>query len=158
MSKKSAPAAEPKQFRKIIQLTFTPENSNKPVMCHVVRNYDVTYNIMAARTMPGKEGYLTVEIWGDDAKCRAALDYLRDQGIIVVPAKQHVARIDDLCMHCGMCVALCPVDALSVDRASRLVLFNEEECTACGMCTRICPVGAMEGDMPPVPVPASEVA
>lgn len=135
-----------KQYRKIIQLIFTPENSNKPVMCHVVRHFDVTYNITAAQTTPGKEGYLTVDLWGEDAKCKAALNYLREQGIIVVPARHHVSRNDDSCMQCGMCIALCPVDALTVDPISRLVLFNEEECTACGMCTRICPVGAMCAD------------
>jgi ferredoxin len=135
-----------RQYRKIIQLTFSPENSNKPVMCHVVRNYDVTYNIVAAQTTAGKEGYLTVELWGEDAKCRDALDYLRGQGIIVAPAKQHVSRCDELCMHCGMCLALCPVDALTIEEGSRLVIFNEEECTVCGMCTRICPVGAMHAD------------
>ncbi|MDL2207182.1 4Fe-4S binding protein [Desulfovibrio sp. OttesenSCG-928-M16] len=143
-----------KQYRKIIQLTFTPENSNKPVMCHVVRHFDVTYNITAAQTTPGKEGYLTVELWGEDAKCRAALDYLREQGIIVAPAKHHVSRHDELCMHCGMCLSLCPVDALTVDPSSRLVLFNEEECTACGMCTRVCPVGALHSD----PSPSSATA
>lgn len=140
---------EAKQYRKIIHLTFSPENSQKPVMCDVVRKYDVTYNIVAAQTTAGKEGYLTVEMWGEDGKCRQALHYLREQGIIVAPAKQHVSRYEDECMHCGMCIALCPVGALTVDRESRLVLFHEEECTACGMCTRICPVGAMHADMAP---------
>ncbi|MDL2279454.1 4Fe-4S binding protein [Desulfovibrio sp. OttesenSCG-928-G11] len=142
-------SAQSKLYRKIIQLTFSPENSNKPVMCHVVRHFDVTYNIMAAQTTPGKEGYLTVDFWGEETKCRAALDYLREQGIIVAPARQHVSRDDERCMHCGLCLALCPADALSVDPLSRLVLFNEEECTACGMCTRVCPVGAMLSDPAP---------
>ncbi len=136
-----------KQYRKIIQLNFSPENSGLPVMCHVVRTYDVTYNIVAAQTTLGKEGYLTVEMWGEDAKCREALQYLRDQGIIVTPACNHVSRRDDSCMHCGMCIAVCPVSALTIDKASRLVLFDEEKCTACGMCTRVCPVGAMHAEM-----------
>lgn len=135
-----------KQYRKIIQLTFSPDNTNKPVMCHIVRTYDVWFNIMAAETTMGKEGYLTIELSGQDDNCQAALQYLRDQGIGVVPAKQHVSRDDESCMHCGMCVAMCPVDALKVDPASRLVLFIEENCNACGMCTRICPVKAMQAD------------
>ena len=76
-----------------------------------------------------------------------ALQYLRDQGIIVTPACSHVSRDDDSCMHCGMCIAVCPFNALTIDRESRLVLFAEEKCTACGMCTRICPVGAMHAEM-----------
>ena len=137
---------ENKAYRRIIHLTFAPENSGKPVMCHVVRRYGITFNIVAARTTPGKEGYLTIEMWGDEQNCKDSLQYLRDEGIIVVSAKQHVSRKDELCMHCGMCLALCPVGALSVEPRTRLVLFNEDECTACGMCTRICPVQAMQAD------------
>lgn len=136
-----------KQYRKIIQLTFSPENSGLPVMCHVVRRYDVTYNIVAAQTTLGKEGFLTVEMWGDDAKCREALQYLWDQGIIVTPACNHVTRSDDLCMYCGMCLSMCPEKALTIDRITRLILFDEEKCTACGRCTRTCPVGAMHAEM-----------
>ena len=136
-----------KQYRKIIQLTFSPENSGLPVMCHVVRRYDVTYNIVAAQTTLGQEGYLTVEMWGDDGKCREALQYLRDQGIIVTPACNHVTRDDGLCMHCGTCLAMCPEKALTIDRVTRMILFDAEKCTACGRCTRICPVRAMQAEM-----------
>ena len=137
---------ESKVYRRIIHLTFPPENSGNPVMCHLVRRYDITFNIVAARTTPGKEGYLTIEIWGEEGNCIDALQYLRDEGIIVISAKQHVSRKDELCMHCGMCLALCPVGALSIDPKSRLVLFNEDDCTACGMCPRVCPVNAMQAD------------
>lgn len=135
-----------KQYRKIIQLTFPPEHANKPVMCHMVRQYDVMYNIVAAQTTPGKEGYLTVELSGGEETCLAALEYVRGQGIIVAPAHQHVSRNEESCMHCGMCVAMCPVDALVVAPKNRMVLFDEEKCTACGMCVRICPVKAMFAD------------
>lgn len=137
---------QPKQYRKVIQLTFTPETSRLPVMCDMVRRYDIVYNIVAAQTTAGKEGYLTIELTGEDGQCRTALQYLRDQGIIVAAAKQHVSRNDAHCMHCGMCTSLCPVDALTVDPQTRLVLFDEEKCTACGMCTRVCPVKAMHAD------------
>ena len=135
-----------KQYKKIIQLTFPPEHANKPVMCHMVRQYDVIYNIVAAQTTPGKDGYLTVELSGEDAACQAALQYVREQGIIVALAHQHVSRDEESCMHCGMCIAMCPVDALSVAPSTRMVLFDEDKCTACGMCVRICPVKAMVAD------------
>lgn len=135
-----------KMYQKIIQLTFPPEHANKPVMCHMVRRYDVIYNIVAAQTLPGKEGYLTVELTGEEAACLEALDYVREQGIIVAPAHQHVSRDEHSCMHCGMCVAMCSADALCVAQKTRMVLFDEDKCTACGMCVRICPVKAMYVD------------
>ena len=75
------------------------------------------------------------------------IENLRDQGIIITPACNHVSRDDDSCMHCGMCIAVCPFSALTIDKESRLVHFDEEKCTACGMCTRICPIGAMHAEM-----------
>lgn len=135
-----------RRYKKIIQLTFPPEHANKPVMCHMVRQYDVIYNILAAQTMPGKEGYLTVELSGEHDICQDALQYVREQGIIVAPAHQHVSRDEASCMHCGMCLAMCPVDALSIAPVTRFVLFDEDKCTACGMCVRICPVRAMVAD------------
>ena len=136
-----------KEYRKIVQLTFPPVKTGQPVMCHLVLQFEVTFNIVAAQTMPGKEGYLTLEIWGNETNCKNALQYLQDEGIGVVPVRQHVSRKEDSCMHCGLCLALCPVDALSVGGELRLVFFDEERCTACGMCTRICPVNAMQADI-----------
>lgn len=136
-----------KEYRKIVQLTFPPEKTGQPVMCHLVLQFEVTFNIVAAQTTPGKEGYLTVEFWGNEANCKNAIRYLQDEGIGVVAVRQHVSRREDSCMHCGMCLAMCPVDALSVYGEQRLVNFAGERCTACGMCTRICPVNAMQADM-----------
>ncbi|KAF4529473.1 hypothetical protein B566_EDAN018749 [Ephemera danica] len=129
------------------QLLFSPTNSGQPVMCHLVRQYDITYNIVAAQTTSGKEGFLILEVWGAEKNCLAALEYLREQGIQVATVKQHVSRNEDGCMHCGMCTAVCPTKALEVNPRDRTVAFIPERCTACGACTRICPVGAMLADI-----------
>ena len=52
------------------------------------------------------------------------------------------------CMQCGMCTALCPSSALTVDIKTRLLAFDKEKCTVCARCIRICPVGAMQMDAP----------
>ena len=46
------------------------------------------------------------------------------------------------CLHCGGCVGLCPVDALTM-YGERLEV--SEACTECGICVRFCPVEALEG-------------
>ncbi|MDD3492787.1 MAG: 4Fe-4S binding protein [Candidatus Thermoplasmatota archaeon] len=45
------------------------------------------------------------------------------------------------CLHCGGCVGLCPVNALTL---YELHLEVSEACTECGICVKFCPVGALE--------------
>lgn len=48
----------------------------------------------------------------------------------------------ECCLHCGGCVGLCPVDALTLYGVR---LEVSEACTDCGICVRFCPVEALEG-------------
>lgn len=137
----------PQSFRKILHLTFPPECSGNPVMSQLVRKYDLTFSIMAGQITPRKEGSLTVHIEGSEANWKQARSYLDSQGIRVATAAQHIARDEKACMHCGLCTAICPADALVNDLATRSVSFFPEKCTACALCTRVCPVDAMQVDL-----------
>lgn len=116
-------------------------------MSHLVRHYDLTFSILAGQITPRKEGSLTVAIEGAEEKWKEAKKYLVSQDIRVEAAAQHISRDEDSCMHCGLCTALCPADALVNDIATRSVSFFPEKCTACGVCTKICPVNAMQVDL-----------
>jgi len=53
-------------------------------------------------------------------------------------------KIDQaLCDICGTCVAVCPVDAISVTEF--LVIINQEKCIQCGNCEQVCPAKAISG-------------
>lgn len=47
----------------------------------------------------------------------------------------------DMCMLCGGCVAVCPVNCITVYEA--WVDIDQDTCTDCGSCVTVCPVGAM---------------
>lgn len=130
-----------------VQLIFPPEISCDPLVCHLVRDFDLTFNILQARITPRKEGHLTLELIGAEENVRKSVLYLKEQGVKVTGVEHHVRREDALCMHCGVCTALCPGGALQVETVSRLVNFAAEKCTACGQCVRICPVKAMRLDV-----------
>ncbi len=49
----------------------------------------------------------------------------------------------DLCNSCGLCIAACPSQAISVDEEGSCVIVDEVRCQACGECMAICPVGAI---------------
>ena len=48
---------------------------------------------------------------------------------------------DDRCYGCAACVALCPVDALTLDKW--LAVVDEPKCTHCDLCVPACPVFAL---------------
>lgn len=129
--------------RQAVQLSFSPDISGEPLVCHLVREYDLTFNILKAQITPRKEGYLTLELIGAPQRVREGVAYLKERGVKVTGMAHHVRRDEALCMHCGMCTALCPTHALLVESTSRRVLFSTETCTACGLCARVCPVQAM---------------
>ncbi|MCF7740848.1 MAG: 4Fe-4S binding protein [Candidatus Marinimicrobia bacterium] len=45
------------------------------------------------------------------------------------------------CDLCGLCVSVCPVNALEM--FEKYVEVDQGKCTACTKCTRICPVRAL---------------
>lgn len=56
------------------------------------------------------------------------------------------AMFDDKCIHCLMCVPVCPDSCISVVDGKRAPL-DYDHCKGCGICVKVCPVGAlrMEG-------------
>jgi 2-oxoglutarate ferredoxin oxidoreductase subunit delta len=48
------------------------------------------------------------------------------------------------CKGCGICVAFCPREALSIDTMEKAVLSHRERCNGCGMCELRCPDFAIE--------------
>ncbi|WP_045219238.1 NIL domain-containing protein [Desulfonatronum thioautotrophicum] len=131
------------KIKETICLTFPPEVSGQPVVCNLVRSHDLDFNILKARISPKQEGQMTLEIIGDRKQCRAGMRYLKELGVKITPVAQKIQRIEDSCVHCGLCTALCPTKALRMDLNSREVLFLREKCSACGLCTSLCPVRAM---------------
>lgn len=136
-------AQTPKPYRKNVHLTFPPEISGNPLVCNLTRLFDLTFNILKAQITPRKEGYLTLELVGNEENCNKAMEYLREHDVVVMPAAQRITRDEEGCMHCGMCTAICPSNSLRVDHETRKVIFEIDRCTACGLCTRVCPVAAM---------------
>ncbi|CAM2061230.1 L-aspartate semialdehyde sulfurtransferase ferredoxin [Desulfovibrionales bacterium] len=130
--------------RKIIILTFPPKISSKPIVCNLIRLFDLTFNILKAQITPRKEGYMTIELSGITENYNNGINYLKEHGIGISSAAQNISRNDESCMQCGMCTAICPSDTLTIDWLTRKVLFDKDRCTACGLCTRICPVRAMQ--------------
>ena len=129
---------------KRIVLHFPDIIVDQPIIYRLVKDYDLQFSILKAQITPGKKGLLVMELRGEDRNYERGLQYLRDMDVSIQPLAQDIVRNDARCTHCGVCVPLCPTDALTVDPSSRKVIFDNEACVACEYCVKICPLSAME--------------
>lgn len=62
------------------------------------------------------------------------------QGCNIACLYCHNPETQQLCRHCGQCVAVCPADALTMKNGK--VMWNEAACIGCDACQKICPYNA----------------
>jgi D-methionine transport system ATP-binding protein len=68
----------------IVQLTFIGESAEQPVMTSLIRNYNVTVNILQGKisqTQSGSYGTLFIHLDGDQEEITKAVDYIRTQQV-----------------------------------------------------------------------------
>jgi len=131
-------------YSKILILRFPKTEVEKPIVCYLVKDYDLTFNILNAAVLPRKEGIMVLELAGTKKNFKEGVKYLRDQGVHVQNASQEVKRIIKKCTHCGACTAVCPTNALYIQRPDMSVDFDQQKCSVCELCVPACPTRAME--------------
>jgi len=132
-------------LKKGLFLKFSPEIVEKPIVYHLVKDFNLAFNILKATITPGKEGLMIMELMGDNKESlEKGLNFLKEMGVEVQPLGQQVMKNEETCIHCGACTAVCPTGALSVDRSTFKVVFDPDKCTACGFCVSACVTKAME--------------
>ena len=129
---------------KKIVLKFPRYLVDQPIVCNLVKRYNLDFNILKAKVTPKEEGLLVMELRGEDGPFYDGMQYLEKVGVLVQPLSQDIIRNDDLCIHCGACTSLCPSGALALERKTMRVNFDSGKCIACELCVRGCPPRAME--------------
>jgi len=131
-------------IKKKIVLHFPHRQIDQPIVYHLVKDYDLQFNILKASITPEEEGLMVLEVTGKKENYSLGIEYLEGCGIKIEPLSRDVTRNDEKCVQCGVCVPICPTSALSVDLETRKVDFDNTKCIACELCVRICPPRAME--------------
>lgn len=129
--------------RKIV-LKFPHLLVDQPIVCNLVKQYDLDFNILKARVTPKEEGLLVLELKGEDKSFRDGMTFLEKAGVLIQPLSKDVCRNENRCTHCGACTAVCSSGALAVERSTMMVTFENEKCIACELCIKACPPRAME--------------
>ncbi len=127
-----------------IVLKFPHRLLDQPIVTRLVKDYDLELNILKAYVTPREEGLMVLELKGNKTKYDGGVKYLKGLGITVEPLSRDVVRNDKKCTHCGACVAVCPTEALVLERKTMKVDFHSEKCVACELCVPACPPRAME--------------
>ena len=131
-------------IRKRIVLRFPPRLIDQPIAYRLVKDYDLEFNILKANVTPNEEGLLVLELKGKNDHYHKGVDYLKRLGVSIQSLAQDIIRNDDKCTHCGVCVGICPTEALFVIEPSHRIEFDNDKCIACELCVPICPPRAME--------------
>jgi len=131
-------------YSRILILRFPQTEVEKPIVCYLAKDFDLTFNILNAAILPRKEGILVLELSGTRNNFREGIKYLKSQGVQVQNASQEVKRIRNKCTHCGACTAVCPTGALAIERPEMSVIFDQKRCSVCELCLLACPSRAME--------------
>ena len=128
--------------RKLL-LYFPKSETEKPIVYHLVKDFDLVVNIFRAKVTPEEFGYLAVDVSGTEENLARGLDWVRTFNVEVHEASVGVTWDAERCTHCGACLTHCPTKALHLaDRATRTVAFAAEKCVECLACLKLCPFGA----------------
>lgn len=125
--------------RKRLDLTFPPRQSLKPVIYHLVKDYDLVPNILRAQIHPAQEGRMVLEVTGPREAFQAGVAFLESQGLTVNEAASDIVLDDELCVNCGLCTAVCKPDALTLDPVTQRLVFDKDKCVYCEACVIACP-------------------
>jgi len=129
---------------KILILHFPNTEVQKPLVCQLAKNFDLTFNILKAEILPRKEGIMVLELFGGRKAFQDGVNFLKEHGIEINKAGKDVKRRKRRCTHCGACTAVCPTGALYIQRPEMEVVFDESKCSVCELCVSACPPHAME--------------
>jgi ferredoxin len=129
---------------KKIVLHFPKRLVDRPIVYHLVKDYDLEFNILKASVTQEEEGLMVIELKGDQKEYDRGVDFLLKTGVKIQSLSQDVTRNEERCTSCGACLTVCPTGVFELELPSRHVLFHNDKCIACGLCIKACPPRAME--------------
>ncbi len=128
-----------------ILIRFNEEQVSEPIASQIIIEYKVPIAILTAH-INSKGGEILAEV--PDESLEKIVNAFRKRGVTVTVPK--LIEVDtEKCFSCGSCVALCPVEAISLDKDST-VQFDKVKCvgSTCSICVDACPARAIKSVKP----------
>ena len=131
-------------YTRIYYLRFPKDVIDQPIICQLVKRFDIEFNILQASILLDHEGRMVLELIGHKEHVKKGLEYLKSLDVKVEALAASIRRDEEKCFQCGACTGICPTGALYIHRPDMAVLFDPEKCSGCSLCVASCPVRAME--------------
>jgi ferredoxin len=126
-----------------LTLYFPKSETEKPIVYHLVRDYNLVINIFRAKVTPEEYGYLVLDVTGTEEDIRRGGEFVRTFDVRIDESHKGVRWDADTCVMCGNCLTHCPTEALHIaDRKIMRVAFDSDLCIECLACLTNCPYGA----------------
>ncbi len=139
-------------YNRMFVLKFPKETIDQPIICKLVKEYDIEFNILRADIDMQQEGLMVLELRGHKANVHEGISYLKGVGVNVKKVAAGIRRDEEKCFQCGACTGICPTEALIIHRPDMAVIFDPDKCSGCGLCVAVCPVRAMAVSLEQPPV------
>ena len=130
-----------------VSLRFPPVQTDKPIIYHLVRDYDLIVNLLQAEIEPGKRGRTVMDVTGTPEHLKEGLRFLAEQRVEVRTFAPTIIRHEECCINCGACLAVCPSHALKMGAPDWKLRFSPDECLRCRQCVPACPMRAIDAEM-----------
>ncbi len=124
-----------------ILIRFDEDQVSEPIASQIIIEYKVPMAILSAH-INSKGGEILAEV--PDNILEKVVNAFRQRGVSVSVPK--LIEVDsEKCFSCGSCIALCPVEAISLANDST-VQFDKERCvgSTCSVCVDACPARAIK--------------
>ena len=124
-----------------ILIRFNEEQVSEPIASQIIIEHKVPMAILTAH-INSKGGEILAEV--PDDQLQKVVEAFRKRGVAVMVPK--LIEVDaEKCFSCGSCVALCPVEAITIAPDST-VQFDKVRCmgSTCSICVDACPARAIK--------------
>jgi len=121
-------------------LRFDHKIIKKPLIAEVVLETGVLVDINKA-TIDVTGGELIINVPDKDAK--KVIKSFKSRGVEVTTLEKSIIRTDEECVHCGVCISVCPTNVFKYE-ADDSVSLDYKECIQCGACITACPHNALK--------------
>jgi len=124
-----------------ILIRFSEEQVSEPIASQIIIEYKVPMAILSAH-INSKGGEILAEV--PDEILEKVVNAFRQRGVSVTVHKL-IEVNSEKCFSCGSCIALCPVEAISLAKDST-VQFDKDKCvgSTCSVCVDACPARAIK--------------
>ncbi len=97
---------------------------------------------------PFEKGFTLEEAVQEARRCLCCGPCKSCKGCVVLELQPEISEIEvnqDLCSGCGVCVAVCPFDAVRLEKSDEdlVAVIDDIKCKRCGLCMTACPAGAI---------------